>query len=93
MLRFLKFLPHIKYLHKTFVSIHFCPCTEPSLNKRTVYFKHQKKKRRKVRLPYPGKYREKYKILLFSKKFQHIRPGAYEQGLKGQTDWIQILAT
>lgn len=34
----------------------------------------------KVRLPYPGKYKEMYKILLLSKTFQYISPRIYEQG-------------
>lgn len=34
----------------------------------------------KVRLPYPGKYKEIYKILLLSKAFQYTRPRIYEQG-------------
>lgn len=50
--------------------------------------------RGKVRLLYPGKCKKKkYKTLLFSKKFQHISPGEYEQRLKGQADWIHTLET
>lgn len=37
--------------------------------------------------------KKKYKTLLFSKKFQHISPGEYEQRLKGQADWIHTLET
>lgn len=31
-------------------------------------------------------------MLLFSKKFQHLSLGEYEQELKGQVDWTQIPA-
>ena len=31
-------------------------------------------------------------MLLFSKKFQHLSLGAYEQELKDQVDWTQIPA-